>query len=416
MQKSNIPIHLLEWTDKLMSAFSETNSFGIAIFSVTGQLLFVNSAMNTLCSGFDSSCLINPTFGKLVSTESTEALVFSGFLTIGKMNTVNTSVEAKVFRNEGKILITGGFDVANMIEQNKTMHLLNQKVNNLQRQLMQEKAGLENTMKKLKETQQMLVHSEKMNAMGKLVAGVAHELNNPISFVYSNMHSLDQYFGELTKSYEELERLIGNDAGAELRGAVAEIRKKNELDYLFEDISDITKESKMGIERVKTIVEDLRKFSRLDESEIKQVDLIENIQSTISIARAEIHKRKIDFQFNHPPKLQIECYPGQLNQALLNVVMNAIDAVEIEGHISLTVEEAESRIIIIVKDDGYGIPGEIKDRIFEPFFTTKPVGSGTGLGLSITYKIIHDLHHGTIEIISNKGEGASFILSIPKKL
>lgn len=262
----------------------------------------------------------------------------------------------------------------------------------------------------------MLIHSEKMNAMGKLVAGVAHELNNPIAFVYSNLFSLDKYVAEVfdtIRQYEKAAELSGNQ---ELIDAIRQLRKKSELDYLEEDISDITKVSKVGIERVKTIVEDLRRFSRLDESDLKQIDLIENIISTISIVRAEINNKKIDFKMDSPDHLFVDCFPGQLNQAILNVLINAIQAVEVGGRVRISVNEEVNNIVVEVSDNGSGIPDEIKTRIFEPFFTTKPVGSGTGLGLSITYKIIHDLHKGAIELESIVHHGTKFKLSIPKKI
>jgi len=416
MQDDDLRTLLSEWTDELKSTLSESNSFGIAIFNESGGLLFSNATMSSLCDDFDSSSLLNPNFEKLSSLESADSLLFSGLLTIGKYNTVNTSIEAKVFRKGGKLLIAGGLNVSDLIGQNRTMHLLNQKVTNLQRQLTQEKAELERTMKELKETQQLLIHSEKMNAMGKLVAGVAHELNNPIAFVYSNLFSLDKYVAEVFDAIRQYENAAELSGSQELITTIRQLREKNDLDYLEEDISDMTKESKVGIERVKTIVEDLRRFSRLDESDIKQVDLIENIRSTESIVKAEIAKKNIHYQFIGPKELQLECFPGQLNQAIMNVLINAIDAVQPGGRISLIVTDESDKINIEITDNGHGIPENIKNRIFEPFFTTKPVGSGTGLGLSITYKIIHDLHKGTIVVESTLQQGTKIKLSIPRKI
>jgi len=324
-------------------------------------------------------------------------------------------LNSKVFRREAEIMVFAEADVPYLFEENKKMSILNQQVNNLQRQLIKEKKDLQNTVIELKETQQMLIHSEKMNAMGKLVAGVAHELNNPVSFVYSNIFSLEKYIAEIIQSYHELEELISKQAG-DLTATVAELREKNDLNYLLNDIVDMTRESKIGIERVKTIVEDLRRFSRLDESEIKQVDLIENIMSTISVTRSEIAQKNIQFNLSAPNRLQVECYPGQLNQAILNILINAVDAVDLGGNILMRVATDDKNVIIEVKDDGCGISKEILSRIFDPFFTTKPVGKGTGLGLSITYKIIHDLHHGNIEVVSEPGHGTNIRLSIPGKI
>lgn len=411
---------LSDWAGLICELSQQGQSVAIGIFNTEGQLLEANPAM---CYFLDTgpselkpkNLFINPEFS-IFFIEKKEGIVFEGLLTIGNYNDLSYVLSAKVFRRNDLMLVYAEADVAHLFEENDKMATLNQEVNNLQRQLIKEKMNLQNTLSELKETQQMLIHSEKMNAMGKLVAGVAHELNNPIAFVYSNLFSLEKYMNEVFQSYIEVEELISKEAGEELIGAVAKIREKNDLNYLSEDIVDMVKESKVGIERVKAIVEDLRRFSRLDESEIKQIDLIENIRSTVSIARSEISRKNITLNLSFPDHLLIDCYPGQLNQAILNVLINAVYAVEIGGHVSLTVTEAEKNISISVKDNGHGIPEEIKDRIFEPFFTTKPVGSGTGLGLSITYKIIHDLHHGSIEVESEPGKETIIKLLIPKNI
>ncbi len=408
------------WSDLIGNLWQNGQSIAVGIFNIEGRLLEANSAM---CFFLDTdlqhldpkNSFVNPGFSTLVSSSQNQ-IVFEGLLTIGNFEDISYVLNSKVFRRNDKIMVFAEADVPMMFEENKKMSVLNQEVNNLQRQLIKEKRNLQNTLAELKETQQMLIHSEKMNAMGKLVAGVAHELNNPIAFVYSNIFSLEKYIAEVFQSYCEVEELISKVASKELIGEVAEIRKKNDLDYLTDDIADMAKESKIGIERVKTIVEDLRKFSRLDESEIKQVDFVENVKSTISIARSEIARKNIHFNLDAPDCLHLECYPGQLNQALLNVLINAVDAVDLGGNISVKIIEEGKKIIIAVKDDGCGIPEEIKDRIFDPFFTTKPIGSGTGLGLSITYKIIHDLHQGSIEVDSETGKGTIIKLSIPKNI
>ncbi len=415
MHDSDISVLLSNWENELKSSFLDNNSLGIALFSISGELIFANSAMYSLCPEFNRNNVLHPTFDEIISQINAEGIIYSGLLTIGKMNNVNTSVEAKIFKKDDSLLLIGGINVAGLIDQNKTMHFLNQKVTNLQRQLMKEKTELESTMRKLQETQQMLVHSEKMNALGKLVAGIAHEINNPISFVYSNLFSLGKNTDEIFEYLSDIEKLIKDKAEPELSGYINELRKSNDIDYLAGDIADIVNESKMGIERVKVIVEDLRRFSRLDEAEIKKVDIITDIRSTISILIPEINSKNIDFQFNAPDSLIVECYPGQLNQALMNIIINAIQAVDNGGHIVLTVSDNTDNLLIEIKDNGNGIPESIIDKIFDPFFTTKPVGSGTGLGLSITYKIINDLHKGSIKVESEVGKGTIFIVSIPKK-
>ncbi len=408
-----------DWAPLICDLSNQGYSVAIGIFNAEGRLLEANPA---LCYFLDADRIqlepknffINPEFSFFLSDKN-EELVFEGLMTVGNYADVSYVLQSRVFRRNDRILVYAEADVPNLFEENKKMSVLNQEVNNLQRQLIKEKKNLQTTLAELKETQQMLIHSEKMNAMGKLVAGVAHELNNPIAFVYSNLFSLDKYVAEVFDAIRQIEHQVESVGNQELNETIVQLREKNDLDYLEEDISDMTKESKVGIERVKTIVEDLRRFSRLDESDIKQVDLIENIRSTISIARAEISKKNIDFQFTSPEGLTIECFPGQLNQAILNVLINAVQAVDDGGQVCLSVTNDENNVFISVKDNGNGIPEEIKSRIFEPFFTTKPVGSGTGLGLSITYKIIHDLHNGKIEVHSEAGSGTVFKLVVPSK-
>jgi signal transduction histidine kinase len=398
-------------------------SIGFGIFSLNGNLLYANAAM-CYYLGTDSvhlspkNSLINPTFSTFAEAipKVNKEKIFEGLLTIGNFDDVNYILPSKVLRKDDQIMIYAEVDVPQMFEDNKKMSQLNHEVNNLQKQLIIEKKILQNTLTELKETQQMLIQSEKMNALGKLVAGVAHELNNPISFVYSNIFSLEDYIAEVFKCYREIEELIRNSDNPGLIGAAHEIRTTNDIDFLHEDILEITRESRNGIDRVKQIVEDLVKFSRLDDSVIKVVDLVENIQSSVAIARSEIVKKKIQYVYDGPPQLMIECYPGQLNQAILNILINAVYAVDIEGHIVLSVCKTGGNVVISVKDDGGGIPSEIKERIFDPFFTTKPVGSGTGLGLSITYKMIHDLHKGSIEVVSEPGQGTNMILTFPEKI
>jgi two-component system, NtrC family, sensor kinase len=408
------------WTNLIEEQLQTGQSVAIGIFDVKGRMQFANSAM---CFFLDAdkielkpkNVFVNPEFASF-ATNSTSELIFHGLMTIGNRRDISYDLNSKVYRRDDEILVLAEVDVPFLFEENKKMSILNQEVNNLQRQLIKEKQTLQNTLIELKETQQMLIHSEKMNAMGKLVAGVAHELNNPISYVYSNLFSLEKYISEVFGFLKDVEKLIHEKANTELQEAVEEFYKKVDLNSLLEDITDMTGESKMGIERVKTIVQDLRTFSKLDESEIKEIDLIQNIKSTINITQSAIARKHIEFKLNGPEKLMLECYPGQLNQAIMNVLVNAIDAVDEGGEISLSVMEEANKVSIAVSDNGKGIPDEIKGRIFEPFFTTKLVGDGVGLGLSITYKIIYDLHHGSIDVKSVSGQGTTFKITIPLKI
>jgi len=408
------------WGDVIDGLIIKSKSVAIGVFNLKGELLDANWAMLYFL-GADSKIMkpvngfVNPLFS-VFAEDSNSGKVFEGLLTIGNLGKISYSLEATVFKQDSYILVFAEANVPELFDGNRTMSRLNQEVNNLQRQLIKEKMNLQDTLKELKDTQQMLIHSEKMNALGKLVAGVAHEINNPVAFVYSNMFSLDKYIDTFNNSYSELEHLIQSRCKQELIDLANDIRKKNDLDFLIEDIGDLTRQSEIGLERIKGIVEDLRRFSRLDEAEIKTIDLIENISSTILIANLELSKRNIHFTFNSPESLMVECYPGQLNQALLNIIINAAQAIGSDGNLTIKVTDDEQKVTIFVLDDGCGISPEIKNKIFDPFFTTKPVGSGTGLGLSIAYKIITEMHKGTIEVESTLGKGTSFILTIPKKI
>lgn len=411
---------ITKYQTHLNSFLQNGKSVAMGTFNLDGQLLSANAAM---CYYLDTNLFelnpknkfINPDFSVFI-TGSDSGIIFKGLITIGNQQDISYTLNSEVYSYEDKIMIFAEADVPLLFEDNKKMSILNQEVNNLQRQLIKEKKNLLNTLEVLRETQQMLIQSEKMNALGKLVAGVAHEINNPVSFVYSNLFSIEKYVAEICESNRQIDELIQLKANNELIAAVAEIRQKRDLQDLLVDIADMTTESITGIERVKSIITDLRKFSRLDEAEIKQIDLIENIKSTVNIIRSEITRKQIDFIQTGPEKLLVECYPGQLNQALMNVLMNAIDAVETNGKVSMNVCDENENVSMTICDNGSGISDEIKDKIFDPFFTTKPVGSGMGLGLSITYKIIHELHHGSIELKSIPNEFTSMKLTIPVKI
>jgi len=405
------------WSDIINDLYLHTSSVGIAVYLTDETLLFANTAMSAFLDIGDDdlkpgNSFINPKFSTFLS--GPDCLVYDGFATIGNYTNTGFVLKTKVFKRDNTILVCVEADIPDLFRENKKMSQLNQEVNNLQRELIKEKKNLQLTLNQLKDTQQMLIHSEKMNAMGKLVAGVAHEINNPISFVYSNLFSLQKYTQELSKVLKEYEDSIFESGNQELIETVNKIKRRSEIDYLLEDIADMTKESKTGIERIKNIVEELRRFSRLDESEFKQINLIESIQSTISILKSEFANKKIEFSFNHDNEVILDCMPGQLNQAVLNVLINSVQAVETGGKIVISVSDDIKKVTIQVSDNGCGIPDNLIHRIFEPFFTTKPVGSGTGLGLSITYKIIHDLHGGDIQVESSE-KGTIISMSIPKK-
>lgn len=273
--------------------------------------------------------------------------------------------------------------------------------------------------KDLKDTQIQLVEAEKMASLGQLTAGIAHEINNPINFVKSNIKPLQLDFKDLIEVIGEYEKLHETDPsliGTQLK-EIANLKQSIDLDFVKSEINDLMKGIENGAERTAEIVRGLRTFSRLDESVIKTVDIHEGIDSTLILLRSSVPTNvKIIKEFNADGN--IECYPGKLNQVFMNILSNAIHAVvckpvmsEDEKITISTNNYTENQIEIKIKDSGKGMSDEVKQKIFDPFFTTKDVGEGTGLGLAIVFKII-DEHRGKIEVISTQGKGSEFIITL----
>jgi two-component system NtrC family sensor kinase len=261
---------------------------------------------------------------------------------------------------------------------------------------------LELTNQELKQTQAQLVHSSKMVSLGQLVAGVAHELNNPIAFIYSNMSHLRRYG-------EDLVRLV--DMAPDSAPINAE-KEKVEFEYIKTDMPKLIHSCEEGARRVRDIVVGLRNFSRLDEMQLKKVDLEESIRTTLDLLAGEMKNRiSVELQFSKVP--EVRCYASQLNQVFMNILSNAAQAIEGSGKIVISTSQKNQNLVEIrIVDSGKGISADDIEKIFDPFYTTKPVGQGTGLGLSISYGIIKK-HGGEIHAESEMGRGTSFILTLP---
>jgi signal transduction histidine kinase len=250
-------------------------------------------------------------------------------------------------------------------------------------------ARVEARTQELRETQTQLMQSEKMSALGQLVAGVAHELNNPIGFVHANLQLLDEFVDKLVRTEHE-----GGDV-QQIRAAITKLLAR----------------SREGTERVKKIVQDLRTFSRMDQAESQVANLHEEIDRTLALMEPRL-KNGIEVVRQYGDIPEIRCYPGQLNQVFLNLLMNACDALGHGGTITISTERSDLGVRLEFRDDGPGIPLEVQSRIFDPFFTTKEVGKGTGLGLSLSHGII-ERHGGRFLVYSEPGEGASFVIDLP---
>lgn len=271
---------------------------------------------------------------------------------------------------------------------------------------------LRETKNELAQTQGHLVKQEKMAALGQLVAGVAHELNNPISFVYSNTILLRESYAQLHRLLEFYDRADGMPQA--IASEASEIKEQIDYDYLVGDIPQALDDCHEGSRRVKEIVLNLRTFSRLDDTEAQLADVTEGIDSTIKILGHLFRPDRVILHKDYADLPKIECYSGQLSQVWMNLLANAAQAMDNKGDIWITTRIKENSLIVQIRDNGPGMPEEISSKIFDPFFTTKPVGEGTGLGLSIVHGII-ERHGGTIQVESEVGAGTTFTVELPMK-
>ncbi len=271
--------------------------------------------------------------------------------------------------------------------------------------------------RRLSAAEQQLVQSERLASIGQLAAGVAHEINNPVGYIFSNIGTLERYLGDLFRmlaAYEAAEPLLaGTPSAAEL----ASLREEIELDYLKDDIPSLMAETAEGVKRVRKIVQDLKDFSRVDQrQDWEWADLHHGLDSTLNIVNNEI-KYKADVRREYGRLPEVQCLASELNQVFMNLLVNAAHAITApRGTIIVrTCTEGEgdaARVWVEVEDDGCGIAPESLKRIFDPFFTTKPVGKGTGLGLSLAYGILRK-HDGAIDVRSTPGQGSCFRVTLP---
>ena len=292
-------------------------------------------------------------------------------------------------------------------EINKNMIVLD----NQKKEIEEKNTALNLVLTNLKETQQQLIQSEKMASIGQLTAGVAHEINNPINFVSANIKPLREDLADLIKCINYYQQTV-KDKGLEKE--FAEVQKFNEqtdIQFVLTEINDLLNGIEEGASRTSEIVKGLRNFSRLDQDVIKKADFNEGIESTLTLLHST-YRDRIEIVKDYGKIPEVDCFPGQLNQVFMNLLSNAIQAINGEGKIFIKTSATQNNVQISIKDTGSGIAEEIRTKIFDPFFTTKEVGKGTGLGLSISYGII-EKHNGKLEVFSEPGKGAEFVISLP---
>ncbi|XHX80596.1 MAG: sensor histidine kinase [Stenomitos frigidus ULC029] len=274
------------------------------------------------------------------------------------------------------------------------------------------------TLKQLRQKQAQIVQAEKMSSLGQLVAGVAHEINNPLNFISGNLSHVTTYIQDINNLLALYQKHYPQPV-TEIQAEADAI----DLDFLMEDLPSLLSSMSMGTERIQQIVLSLRSFSRMDEAEVKEVSLHDGINSTLMILQSRLKAKpdrpEIEVIKHYSALPMVECYAGQLNQVFMNLLANAIDALEEKTQtpiptITIWTEVVNvDRIRIRIADNGAGIPEHVQEKLFDPFFTTKPVGKGTGLGLSISYQIVTEKHGGSLSCVSSLGQGVEFVLEIP---
>lgn len=405
---------LIEETARLASIVENTTDI-IGISTYSGNITYMNRAARQffgIPADEDVSRTLTPDY--LPSHASSQLIETA--LPAAKANG-SWAGESILYKGDGTEVPVSLVILAEKDEYGRVRHFTStardiREMKTKERKLKAQNEALEKLNHELESVQHQLIQSEKMASIGQLAAGVAHEINNPIGYVNSNIGSLDGYIDELLTLLNAYEQAFTGDNPLPCPPALATTRQQINVQHLRDDVHELVNESKEGIGRVRKIVQDLKDFSRIDTvEEWEYADLHRCIESTLNIVRNEI-KYKAEIIQDYAELPPVECLPSQLNQVFLNMLVNAAHAIGERGVISIRTGLQSENVWVEFEDNGEGMSPEVQKRIFEPFFTTKPVGKGTGLGLSLSYSIIKK-HHGSIELHSTEGVGTRFRIIVP---
>lgn len=414
----------------------ENMADGVVVLSPEATIWYVNKALCAM-TGWSTQELDGAPFGKIIAEDEIalfamlQHLITKGPIVDYETCLLNKDGEKIPISFNGSALKDGEgrmLGLAGIAKDNREVKRLILKLEdanvNLEKKVMQRTAELEKAFNDLKGKELQLIQSEKMASIGQLAAGVAHEINNPIGFINSNLNSLERYmesFVGLARAYSDISNQMEKGCPEEIKGVLEAIKKyttDNDMEFMVEDAVKIIRECRYGAERVKKIVQDLKDFSHVDKAEKIYFDINKGLDSTLNIIRNKIKDgAEVIKEYGEIP--EVLCHPMELNQVFMNLLVNASNAMgkaggqgNGRGLIKIKTSHDNDSVFIEISDNGQGIPDKIKERIFEPFFTTNEVGKGTGLGLSISYGIMKK-HNGDISVKSKAGEGTTFTVRVP---